>query len=227
MQLTRVAAFAVLAGLALPAGAAAQRAPELRITPRVGLVTPPGWFYVEFPQFGVTPMEWTEAAILRATVVGASVELRFEGHGIWVRGDVVRTIRAETAVGHAILHPPTQAGPASVVRTWFYVPTAMTIASVDVALPTRLRLPAAIQPYVLAGLGAKRYHFDVSELESREENIVFPAPGTVPTVNVGIGATVPVRGLTMDLLVRDAISDYWGERQNDMTFMAGLSFRLR
>lgn len=227
MKWRRLAAFAVLAGTLVPVGAGAQRAVELRVTPRIGLVTPPGWFFVEYSQFGVIPMEWTEAAILRSTVVGAAVEAAFHRHGVWVRGEVIRTLGAETAVGHAILHPASEAGPARVVRTWFYVPTAMTIASLDLGFPTRLRLPGGIQPYVTAGLGGKHYTFDTTELDTREEAVIVPQGGTVPTVNVGAGATVAIRGLTLDLQVRDAISEYWGERQNDMLFLAGLTIRLR
>jgi hypothetical protein len=227
MRWRSVAAFAVLGGLIAPAGVTAQGGPELRITPRIGVLTPPGWFYVEYAQFGVIPMEWTEAAILRSAVAGAAAELSLERAGIWVRGEVVRTVGAETAVGHAILNPASEAGPATVIRTWFYVPTAMTIGSVDLGLPTRLRLPGGIQPYVTAGLGVKHYAFNTTVLVLREEHVIVPQGGTVPTVNVGAGAILALRGLTLDLLFRDAISEYWGERQNDVMFMAGLAFRLR
>jgi hypothetical protein len=227
MRWRSLAAFAVMVGLIAPAGVAAQREPELRITPRIGVLTPPDWFYVEYAEFGVIPMEWTEAAILRSAVAGAVVELAFDRSGIWIRGEVVRTVGGESAVGHAILHPASQAGPAMVLRTWFYVPTAMTIGSVDLGLPTRLRLPGGIQPYVTAGLGVKHYTFDTAELDSREENVIVPQGGTVPVVNVGAGATMRLRGVTLDLLVRDAISEYWDERQNDVMFLAGLRFRLR
>lgn len=219
--------FAVLAGLMLPASVAAQPGPELRIIPRIGVLTPPDWFYVEYAEFGVIPMEWTEAAILRSAMAGAAVELGFERIGIWIRGEVVRTVGAETAVGHAILHPASEAGPAMVIRTWFYVPTAVTIASLDLGLPTRLRLPRGIQPYVTAGLGGKHYGFDNAALDSREEHVIVPRGGTVPMVNVGVGATMALRGLTLDLLVRDAISEYWGERQNDVMFFGGVKLRLR
>jgi hypothetical protein len=220
-------ALAAMVLLLAPAGIHAQRSPEVRITPRVGLLTPPGWFYVEYAQFGVIPMEWTEAAVLRATVLGAALELAFESPGVWVRGEVTRTVGAETAVGHAVLYPASMAGPAVVVRTWFYVPTAITIATLDVGLPTRFRLPGGIQPYVTAGLGAKTYSFDTAELDAREENVIVPQDGTVPVVNVGAGATVAIRGITLDFLVRDAISEYWRERQNDVMFLAGLTLRVR
>jgi hypothetical protein len=227
MRWRKFAVFAVLVGAAVPAGLAAQSSPEIRVTPRVGLLTPPGWFYVEYAQFGVIPMEWTEAAILRSTVIGAAVELGFESAGVWVRGEVLRTVGGETAVGHAIFRPATQAGPATVVRTWFYPATTVTTGSLDLAFPTRFRLPWGIQPYVTGGVGAKRYAFDTAELESRPENVIVPEDGTVGLVNVGAGAVARVRSLTFDFQVRDAISDYWGERQHDVIFLAGLTLRIR
>lgn len=227
MKYRIIVALAALGSLMAPSAALTQQSFEVRVTPRIGALTPPGWFYVEYAQFGVIPMEWTEAAILRSAVAGAAVELAFERTGIWVRGEVLRTVGAETAVGHAILRPPTEAGPATVVRTWFDVPTAVTMGSVDVAFPTRLRLPRAIQPYVTAGIGGKHYAFDTAEVDAAEENLVVPQGGTVAMVNVGIGATITFRGLTLDLLVRDAVSEYWNEQQHDVFFLAGLTFRLR
>jgi hypothetical protein len=227
MRWTSVAAVVALAGLMGPACLAGQGGPELRVTPRVGLLTPPGWFYVQYAQFGVIPMEWTESAILRATVVGAAAEVAFDGAGVWVRGEVMRTVGGETGVVHAILYPASQAGPARVVRTPFEIPTTVTMTSLDLGLPTRFRLPAGIQPYVTAGLGAKRYTFDTAQLDEREENVIVPQGGTVQMINVGAGAIVTVRRLVFDVLVRDAISEYWDEQQHDVMFMAGLRLRLR
>lgn len=227
MKWSRFATFAILGVLLFPAGLAGQWVPEVRVTPRAGLLTPPGWFYVEYAQFGVIPMEWTEAAILRAPTVGGALELAFDGAGVWVRGEVVRTLGAETAVIHAVLYPPTQAGPAQVVRTRFNVPTTITAGSLDLGFPTRLRIPGGVQPYVTAGVGGKRYGFDLTPFEGREENVIVPQGGTVPALNIGAGATVTAAGLTLDLLVRNSISEYWGEQQNDVMFLAGMRFRVR
>jgi hypothetical protein len=218
---------AVMAGLMLPGAAAGQEWLEVRATPRAGLMTPADWFYVEFPTFGVQPMTWTEAAILRAPVVGLAVELAAEELGVWLRGEVLRTVGGATRVIHAVLHPATQAGPAFVIRTDHDVPSTLTLGSVDLGFPLRLRLPGGIQPYVTAGLGGKRYDFDITELEASEQNIVVPRDGVVPLFNVGIGATIAVRGWTLDLLVRDAVSEYWHEQQHDVLFLAGLTVRLR
>jgi hypothetical protein len=227
MRRRNLATLALLGSLLAPAPALAQHRLELRVTPRVGLLTPADWFYVEFPSFGAGPTEWTEAAIQRAPIAGLAVEAAAEATGVWLRAEVLRTIGAETAVIHALLVPASTAGPAYVVRTRVHVPTALTIGTLDLGLPTRLRLPGGIQPYVTAGLGGKRYDFDIAEIEAREERFVVPRYGVVPVVNVGVGSVLTVRGVTIDLLVRDAISEYWGELQHDVMFLAGASFRLR
>lgn len=227
MKFRNLATVAVLGALLVPGAAVGQQWLEVRATPRAGLMTPADWFYVEFPTFGVQPMTWTEAAILRAPVVGLAVELAAEELGVWLRGEVLRTVGGATKVIHAVLHPATQAGPAFVMRTDYDVPSALTLGSIDLGLPLRLRLTAGIQPYVTAGLGGKRYDFDITELEASEQNIVVPRDGVVPLFNVGVGATATFRGWTLDLLVRDAISEYWGEQQHDVLFLAGLTIRLR
>jgi hypothetical protein len=227
MKFRSLAIVAVTVGSLVPAVAAGQDWLEVRATPRAGLMTPAGWFYVEFPAFGVQPMTWTEAAIQPAPVAGLAVELAVEELGIWLRGEVLRSVGGTTLVRHAVLHPATQAGPALVQRTQFHVPTVLTLGSVDLGLPLRLRLPAGIQPYVTAGVGGKRYDFDIAELEASELNVVVPRRGVVPLVNVGVGATATIRGWTLDLLVRDAVSEYWAEQQHDVLFLAGLTIRLR
>jgi hypothetical protein len=225
-----VPTLAMLAALTMAAAAhapaAAQAGVEVRLSPRAGMVTPADWFYVEFPSFGAGPMEWTEAAILRAPVVGLVAEAAFEATGIWIRAEALRTVGGRTAVIHAYLHPASQAGPGMVIRTRWDVPSTLTTGTVDVALPLRLRLPFGVQPYVTAGAGAKHYGFDLSELEGREERVVQPSPGTVPVANVGGGVVVDLRRWRLDVLVRDAVSEYWGEQQHDVTFLAGLSIRL-
>jgi hypothetical protein len=227
MAMRSVAVLTMVLALSVPASAGAQQWLEVRATPRLGLMTPADWFYVEFPVFGVQPMVWTEAAILRTPVAGLAVELAADELGVWLRGEVVRTVGGEIAVTHAILHPATQAGPAFVARTRFDIPSTLTMGSIDVGLPLRLRLPAGIEPYVTGGAGGKRYAFDTSALEAREENIVMPRDGTVPLFNIGVGAVVTLRGVRIDLLVRDAVSEYWGEQQHDVLFLVGATFRLR
>jgi hypothetical protein len=223
--LAPLAVGAILAGLLLPCPASAQTRPELRITPRAGLLTPADWFYVEFPSFGAGPMEWTEAAILRTPIVGVAAELAFESAGLWLRAEGLRTVGGRTAIIHAYLHPASQAGPGIVLRTRWDVPSTVTVGTLDAGLPLRLRLPFGIQPYVTAGVGGKHYGFDLSILEEYDARIVRPSPGTVPVLNVGGGAVVSFRGWHLDLAVRDAISEYWGVQQHDVVFLAGLRVR--
>jgi hypothetical protein len=227
MQSRTWAALALLLTMLAPAAGAAQHALELRVTPRAGILTPADWFYVEFPNFGIGSMEWTEAAILRAPLVGLSAELAAESLGVWVRAEGLRTVGGRTAVIHAFLIPASEAGPANVVRTRINVASTVTLGTVDIGLPTRLRLPGGIQPYVTAGVGAKRYAFDTSWFDDRTERWVIPQDGVVLVINVGLGGTVTVRGWSLDLLVRDAISEYWDEQQHDVMILAGLSIRLR
>lgn len=225
--MVRFPAFVVLAGFLVPVAGSAQTGPELRVIPRAGVLTPADWFYVEFPSFGSGPLEWTEAAIQSTAVLGLAGEIALDGPGIWIRGELIRTMGGRTAIIHALLNPASQAGPAFVVRTRFDVPSSLTIGTIDLGLPTRLRLPGGVQPYVTAGAGGKRYTFDITELETRDERIVIPRSGTVPVVNVGVGARVALRGWSLDMLVRDAFSEYWGEQQHDVMFLAGLDIRVR
>jgi opacity protein-like surface antigen len=219
-------ALAVLAAVLLPATAHAQW-PELRVVPRVGIMTPADWFYVEFKQFGVQPMEWTESAILRSRVLGIAAEAAFDDLGIWVRGELLRTVGAETSVTHAILIPASQAHPATVVRTHYRVPTQLSVGTIDVVLPLRLRLAGRIQPYVTGGVGAKHYGFDASAIAPYEDQIVLPRPGTVAAFNAGGGFTVGTPWLLLDLQVRDAMSYYWELLQHDVVFLAGFGIRVR
>lgn len=224
----RILAALVFSGLVVaPVAAAAQSRPEIRVVPRAGMVTPADWFYVEFASFGSGPLEWTEAAIMSTPVVGLSAELAFHDLGLWIRAEGLRTVGGRTAVIHAILYPASQVGPGQVIRTRWDVPSTLTLGTIDLGLPLQLRLPGGIQPYVTAGVGGKHYAFDLTILEDREERLVRPAPGTVPVFNGGLGAVMEVRGVRLDLLVRDALSEYWGEQQHDVTFLAGVSIRIR
>jgi opacity protein-like surface antigen len=219
-------ALTVVAAFLLPAAAHAQW-PEVRVVPRAGVMTPADWFYVEFKQFGVQPMQWTESAILRSRVVGIAAEATFDNLGVWVRGEMLRTVGAETSVTHAILIPASQVHPATVIRTHYTVPTQISVGSIDVVLPLRLRLADRVQPYVTGGLGAKRYGFDASAIAPYENQIVLPRPGTVAALNAGGGVTVRTPWILLDLQVRDAMSYYWDLLQHDVMFLAGFGIRVR
>ena len=193
----------------------------VRVAPRAALLTPADWFYEEYAHFGVQPLEWTRAAILRSAMAGAAVEVELPALGLWARAEVARTVGGRTWVEHAWLRPPVGFEPATVIRTWYHVPTSLTAATLELGLPTRLRLPAGIQPYITAGVGAKRYGFDTAGMGAAPENIILPQPGTRPSLSVGGGAVVDVGGVRLDLVVRDAISTYWDRLQHDVSVSLG------
>ena len=216
----------LLAGLLGSAPAAAQSGLNIRVTPRAGVMTPADWFYEEFKHFGLDPVEWTEAAILRAAVVGVAGEVEIPGTGLWIRGEVLRTVDAITSMTHAVLIETNGFDPPRVERTPYRVATAMTMGSLDVAFPTLFRL-GPVQPYVTAGVGGKHYSFDTDPFIEVQDQVVLPQPGVVAMVNAGAGATARVRGLTFDFQVRDALSRYWDRVQHDVLFMAGLTWQIR
>ncbi len=223
---TALALALVAVAVLLPGSATAQHFVKVRVTPRAGLLTPADWFYEEFPHFGTDPMEWTEAAVLQAPLVGVTAEVEPTGSRLWLRGEFLTTLGDETAVTYAVLIPASTAGPARVERTPFRVATSITTGSFDIGLPTAFRLPLGIQPYVTAGIGGKRYAFDNSEIDRYEGEMVLPQSGTVLTGNVGAGLTFHLSGIGVDLLVRDAISNYWGKQQHDVMLLAGLTWTV-
>lgn len=223
----RIPAAVVLAGcLAYPTAVAAQMDLEVRVIPRAGVLTPADWFYEEFAHFGVDPVEWTEAAVLRSTLVGLTAEIELGDLGVWVRGEVLRTLGAETSVVNAYLIEASTAGPPTVVRTAYWVPTSLTIGTLDVGLPTAFRLPWNVQPYFTAGIGGKRYAFDIGVLENADDDLIPPEDGVTFVTNVGGGFRAPVSGrLGIDFLARDAMSHYWDKLQHDVMVLLGLSWR--
>lgn len=225
-------ATALLAGmLVYPAPGVAQlglpdrSGVSVRITPEIGLMTPSTWFYYEVTVLGQGPMEWTEAAILRATTLGLAVELDLTGSGIWLRGHVNRTVGGDTYLAYSVLQEALP-DPPSVDRTEYWIPSTITMAGIDVGFPTRFMLPLGIQPYFTAGIGAKHYAFDPTPLVDNAR-AVAPEGGTVLMGRLGAGLMVPVRsGLSLDLSVRDAVSEYWDEDlQHDVLWTAGLSWQ--
>lgn len=217
-----IAALAL--ALALPASAAAQLDVDLRLTPRAGVVTPADWFYVEYAHLGIAPVEWTEAAIQAGPLVGLTAEVELGASNVWIRGEVLRTLDGETNLTHALLVPMIGFDPPRVDRTLYTVPSSLTIGSVDLAFPTAFRIPFLdLQPYVTAGVGGKRYEFDLSGLPSDlDRSVVLPEEGTTLVFNLGGGATATVLGLDLDILVRDALSYYWDEQQHEVMVLVGL-----
>lgn len=219
-------AAALLPAALAPAPAAAQADLDIRITPRAGALTPVDWLYEEFLHFGLDPLEWTEATIEEAAVVGASVEVELPGTEIWIRGEVLRTLDAITSMTHAVLLEASGFEPPRVVRTPYRVATAITTATLDLAFPTLFSV-GPVQPYVVAGVGAKRYDFDTDPFLPFQDQVVLPQSGVVGMVNLGAGATVRVPGgLLLDLQFKDAMSDYWDRTQHDMLFLAGVTWEV-
>lgn len=214
----------VAIAMVAPSSSSAQADLAVHITPHAGIITPPDWFYYQVTDLGEGPMEWTEAAILRANVVGLMAELELPAAGVWVRGSVQRTTGAKTFLAFAILNEAFP-NPATVVRTRYWVPSTITFASVDLAFPTRFELPYGVQPYFAAGLGGKRYVFDREVLADGDPAIVAPEDGTVAMANLGAGVVVRWERFGLDLQVRDAISEYWDDVQHDILWLVGLSWR--
>jgi hypothetical protein len=209
------------AGAAAPV--AAQTPLDVRVIPRAGVLTPAGWFYVQYTGFLVDPVEWTEAAILRAPVLGLAVEVEVPGTDVWLRGEALRSVDAITSVVHAVRRGTSGFDPPRVDRTPYRVATTMTTATVDLALPTRLRI-GPVQPYVTAGIGGKWYGFDTGPFQELEVEVILPQPGFVGVVNVGGGAVVRLLGLDLDVQVRDAISMYWNQQQHDVMTLIGIAW---
>ncbi len=220
----------VTAALALfllcPGPATGQPDLDLRLTPRLGMVTPAGWFYEEFAHLGVDPLEWTEAAILESTAAGLTVEVEVEDTGLWIRGEVLRTLGGEVRLGHKILNSTSGNTQPTISSVYHWLPATLTLTTLDLGLPTRFRLPFGIQPYVTAGLGAKHYSFDTSVIDRPPRTLELPRDGATFVVNVGGGFTLDIRGLTVDLVARDAISEYWDEQQHDVFWLVGLSWQI-
>jgi hypothetical protein len=222
-------AAALAALIVFPAASAAQSSLEVRLTPRAGLVTPDGYFYVQYGRFGLGPIEWTEAALESAPVVGLSAEVELGGSGIWIRGEVLRALDASLSVAYVEAQEPVGFEPPQLARTYYDIPATLTIGSVDLAFPTRLTLPFGVQPYFTGGIGAKRYTFDrdaFGPIEDQDDDLVYPGDGTSALLNAGVGAVVRFGGLGLDVLVRDAISEYWGNQQHDVLFMLGLTWSV-
>jgi len=227
------AALVLCAALAAPLAAQTPSAPPdattprgLRFYPRAGLIDPDAYFYEYFKNFtgdGLT--EWTTGYLGRALVMGAGMEVRLGGSGAYLRGEVMRSIDAWMYVGHSVETLRDLFIPPEVVTTWLDVPTTVTLASLQVVLPTKLEL-GPFEPYVLLGGGGKWYAFGDPTRETDVEP-TFPAEGFTWGADVGGGITFRFRGLQMDVQARDALSRYWGKNEHDMLYTGALSLGLR
>jgi len=212
--------------LAAQSPATAAGAMQVRIVPRVGLLSPDRYLYEQFANLsGDGPVEWTDGYLQRALVVGIGVEVGRPESGVALRGEVVRSFRGWMNAAHSIVIPRQVFDPPYVQTTWLDVPAAVLMGSLQLILPLRLTLRGA-QPYVVAGAHARRYSFD-EPTTANEVEAILPADGVTYGGDVGAGFTVPVRGVAIDVQGRDSITRYWGKIQHDIVLSTGVVWRVR
>ncbi|HSW31708.1 MAG TPA: hypothetical protein VLH75_19650 [Longimicrobiales bacterium] len=226
-----LALAAVLPGRPLSAQApgASEPAPPakgVRFYPRAGLLDPDAYFYEYFQNFtgdGLT--EWTTGYLGRAFVAGAGMEVRLGDSGAYLRGEVMRSFDAWMYVAHSVETLRDLFFPPEVVTTWLDVPATLTLASVQVVLPTKLEL-GPFKPYVLLGGGGKSYAFG-APTEATDVEPTYPNDGFTWGADVGAGLTFRFKGLHLDVQARDALTRYWGKNEHDILYTGALSVGLR
>jgi hypothetical protein len=202
-----------------------QKPASVRVLPRVGLIAPDAYLYEQFTNFaGDGPVEWTTGSLGRAFLAGVGAELQWGSGGVLVRAEVLRSFDGWLSAVHGIVIPRVVFEPPEIVNTFLDVPVSMTLTSVQVVLPTRLEL-WRFQPYVAAGVGGKFYSFD-DPIRPNEVDAVLPNNGFTWGGDLGAGVMVEVRGLTVDLQVRDAVSRYWDKTQHDLAYSAALVWEV-
>ena len=206
--------------------ASAQEDLQIRVIPRFGLLAPDAYFYEIFKNFsGDGFVEWTSGSLGRAAVASLGVEVEVGDWGVLFRGEVARSFRGWLSAGHGVLIPRVYYEPPQVVRTWFDVPAAITFLSLQAVLPTRLEY-RGIQPYVLAGYGAKWYSFG-DPTSPNEVEAILPGNGLTHSLELGAGTTFGLFGFTFDAQMKDSINRYWGKTQHDLIFSGGLIWAVR
>jgi hypothetical protein len=223
-----IAAIALCGGAALPGQEPASGDGSLRIAiiPRAGLVMPDGYLYEQYVNFsGDGPVEWTNGSLGRALVLGLACEIGHADGAFMLRGEILRSFDAWLSAAHSVVVPRQLFEPPRVETTWLDARTAITMVSAQIILPTRLTLWRT-QPYILAGVGGKRYDFG-DPTTANEAQAILPASGTTWGADIGAGITRPLLGLSLDLQVRDAMNRYWGKTEHDLVATAGLAWRIR
>ncbi len=205
---------------------AAQDNLTIRVIPRFGLLSPDVYFYEEFANFADDePVEWTTGSLGRALVAGVGVEVGLENRGLFLRGEVVRSMSGWLLAVHGIVVPRVYYEPPEIVNTWLDLPAALTFASLQLVLPTQFEL-WGIRPYVMAGGGGKWYHFG-SPTEPNTVEAILPSDGFTAALDLGAGVSFTLYGLAFDLQLQDSINRYWGKTQHDLIFSGGLAWRVR
>jgi hypothetical protein len=210
-------------GLAIlfPPAARAQEGLTFRVVPRFGLLSPTANYYDEFSSFAAdTPAEWTTGSLGRAAYAGLGVEVGLENRGIFLRGELGRSFEGWLSAVHGIVRPRVVFEPPAIIYTQVDVPVALTFASAQLVLATRIEF-WGIQPYFLLGGGGKWYDFGDPK-EPLTVDAVLPSNGFTPSADFGAGLFLDLFGITLDFQARDALNRYWGNYQNDLIFSGGL-----
>lgn len=219
--MSRTLTLLLALALLLPLPAPAQEVISIRIIPRFGLLNPDAYLYEEFSSFAEdTPTEWTTGSLGRAAYVGLGLEVGWEERGVFLRGEAGRTFRGWLSAVHGYVQPRIFYEPPTIINTWIDVPTALTFASLQLVLPTRVAF-WGIRPYFLLGGGGKWYQFGDPE-EPLVVDAILPSTGFTVQADLGGGIQWDLFGLTFDLQARDAVNRYWDKYQNDLVFSGGL-----
>lgn len=208
----------------LPASLGAQSWDALRVYPRAGLLAPDTYLTEYFENFagdGLT--EWTHTSLGRAFIAGVGVELPL-GRSAYLRAEVLRSFDTWLSASHSKETLRDLFTPPEIVTTWLDVPTTLTLTSLQLVLPTRLAL-GPVEPYVLVGVGGKFYSFS-DPTEPNDVGATLPANGFTWGGDVGAGFTGHLRGLLLDVQVRDAWNRYWDKFQHDFIYSGSVGLRL-
>jgi hypothetical protein len=218
-RLSVITLAAAAVALHPPAGSAQT---TVSLYPRVGLLAPDPYFYEQFENFaGDGPTEWTTGSLGRSLAIGGGVELKLGDSGLLVRGEIARVFGGWMLVSHSVVVPRVFFNAPYISTVWLDVPYAMTVTSVHVVLPTRVRVWGA-QPYVAVGGGGKFYGFG-DPTTANDAEALLPNDGFTWGVDAGAGVTARVwRNITLDVQARDLISSYWDKTQHDFLFTGAL-----
>jgi hypothetical protein len=218
-------ALATAAALSCATPLSAQSSIAINVGPRAGMLSPDTYLYEQYTNFsGDGPVEWTDGSLGRALVLGVGFEAGRPDGGVYVRGEVLRSVDTWLSVSRSIVMPRVLYDPPYVETTWLDVPATVLLTTLELVVPTRVTLWKA-QPYVLAGIGGKHYHFG-EPTEANDVDAILPHNGFTWGGDVGAGVTLPIRGLTLDLQGRDAVTRYWSKTENDFVYSAGLFWRI-
>lgn len=203
----------------------AQNPISISVEPRAGLLSPGGHLYrknTDFNYFG--PSDWTDGYLGRALVLGAGFEVGRTQGGVLLRGEVLRSFDQALSIGHSIV-VATPDNLQFVKTTRQDTRVNLTSASLQLVVPTRVAL-WRVQPYVLGGVTGEHYHFALPTQPS-DSLAILPHDRLTWGGQLGAGVTLPVRGLVLDLQVRESISSYWGMKQANLVATSGLLWRVR